>query len=87
MAEVELDYETALECLQGLLRALNLLPLERMLAEVEQMQVLGPILDPTAYRDGGGRNLADQRRIIAAAKDLQVTCEQIRDREQEADRG
>jgi len=76
VAESKLDYLTALECLTGLCRSINLLPLEAMQRENEQMQTLGPILQPTAYRDSG-QNLDDQRRIIDAARRLQLACGQV----------
>jgi hypothetical protein len=79
VAEAKLDYMMALECLTGLCRSINLLPLEAMQRENEQMQTLGPILEPTAYRDGGCTNLDDQRRIIDAARELQLVCERVRD--------
>lgn len=87
MAETPLDYETALDCLTGLCRGINLLPLEHMQDQIAQMEAIGPVLEPTAYRDGGSRNPADQRRIIDAARALQVVCEEIRDHAQGDGRG
>ncbi len=74
-------YVLGLDCLTGLCRSLNLLPLDEMAAMNERLQTLGPVLDPTAYQQYGGLNLHDQRRIIDAAAALQRVCFEIRDRE------
>lgn len=76
-AGADVDYTAGLDCLTALCRSINLLPLREMQATNERMQALGPILEPIAYQRGGGQNLDDQRRVIDAARALQVVCEDI----------
>ena len=52
-------------------RHIQLLPLQQLAEVNEHMQALAPVLEPTAYQRGGAQNLADQRRVIAAAAEFQ----------------
>lgn len=53
-------------------------PLADMLAAVNHYQTVGLIMEPTAYVRGGGRNLADQERLIRAAIKLADVVNAIR---------
>jgi hypothetical protein len=74
------QYVPLLDLLMANIRVVQLLPLAEMADVNEQMQALGPVLDPTRYRDGGGRNLHDQRRIIDAALALRNVLDDITNR-------
>lgn len=65
------EYVEQLDALVETVRPLLFMPLAEMQATNEQMQTLGPILEPTAYMRGGGVNLTDQRKVIDAARRLQ----------------
>lgn len=43
---------------------------------------LGPIIDPTKYRDGGMDNLEDQQKILLPFLALRKAIEEIREHEQ-----
>lgn len=76
----ELDYLGVLDSLTVLCRTLSLLPLEQMQHANERMQTLGAFLEPTAYLHGGAGNLHDQRRVIDAARALQIVVHAIQAR-------
>jgi hypothetical protein len=65
------QYPALLDLLVGFVRPLMTLPLAEMAAANERMQTIGLFIDPTRYRDGGGTNLTDQRKVIDAALALQ----------------
>lgn len=52
------------------------LPIERMLRNISQAEVLGPILDPTAYMRGG-KNLTHHRRYLEALREVQKLAREI----------
>lgn len=69
-AEARAQYPDLLDLITGLCRPILHLPLAQLASVNEQMQALGPILDPTAYMRGGER-LREQRRVIDAMLSLQ----------------
>jgi hypothetical protein len=71
------DYPQYLDVLLAACRTINAPPLRELAEANEHMQALGPLLEPTAYLRGGGQNLHDQRRIIDAARALQLACEEV----------
>jgi len=50
---------------------------DELLAIVEKSEALGPILQPTAYRDGGHRRLREQQRILTACAEVLRVWRQI----------
>lgn len=75
--DVYQDYPQLIEILTSTVRPLLLLPLAEMASANEHMQALGPILAATAYREGGGTNLHDQRRVIDAALGLRRVLDSL----------
>lgn len=75
--DVYQEYPQLIDHLTTLVRPLLLLPLAEMASANEHMQALGPILQPTAYRDGGGTNLHEQRRVIDAALALRRVLDSL----------
>jgi hypothetical protein len=65
--QVAAQYVPLLDLLTGVVRNLLWLPLAQMALVNEQMQVLAPVLEPTAYGRGGATNLHDQRKVIDGA--------------------
>lgn len=70
------EYTATLDALTGLCQALQRLDLHGALEVVSRAQTLGPILDPTAYRDSGSR-LTDAERLLRSALHLQHTVEDL----------
>lgn len=65
------EYVEQLDVLVETVRPLLFMPLAEMQRTNEEMQALGPILEPTAFMRGGGVNLTEQRKVIDAARRLQ----------------
>lgn len=68
--EDALYYEQQMNSLASLVGAIAKLDLDYLENCVSYAEALGPIVDPTAYRDGGGTNLQDQKKLVAAAQQL-----------------
>ena len=60
-------YVTEMDKLAKLGRDAATIDIDWLLATVGRAHTVGPILDPTGYRDGLGR-LRDQERLLRAAK-------------------
>lgn len=75
------EYTDTLDVVTGLVRSLLLIPADRMLTTLARIETVAPILDPTAYRNGGMINLDDQRRLIQAVDQLREVAIEIRERE------
>ena len=61
-------------------RTLGMVPVAEMLDELNRMQTVAPILEPTAYVRGGGDNLRDQEELLRAVLQVQRAMEQILNR-------
>lgn len=61
------EYHAAMDLVVAAGRLLISCPLDRLRDNLSQIEALAPILEPTAYQRGGGRNLDNQRRILDAA--------------------
>lgn len=75
--DIAAEYPMLLDLLTSATRTIMLLPLQAMSNFVGHAETIGPILEPTAYARGGGRNLADQAALIEAAIGLQRAAEKI----------
>lgn len=64
------EYRMYMDQIGELAAILTRIPVDELLHIVDQSDALGPILEPTAYRDGGARRLEEQRRVLNAAKTL-----------------
>lgn len=69
-------YSTDMDSLTTLVAMINLLPLDELLATIQNAHTLGPILIPTEYRDGAHR-LIDQERLVLSAIDLRDVARKI----------
>lgn len=73
----EQQYIDWFEMLTAGLRTINTVPIASMVDFNERAQTLAPLLEPTAFMRGGGKNLHDQRLILDAALALQRVCEKV----------
>lgn len=65
------DFGEQMELLAGLTRPLLLVDVEPLRDVVGQAEALAPVLDPTAYRNGGAARLLQQRRFLDALAEFQ----------------
>lgn len=70
-------YRAGLDLITTAARQIALVPVKQMLDDLEHFDAVGPILQPTMYRDGGGDNLQDQRTLLRAARQLQLAVDDI----------
>jgi hypothetical protein len=61
------EYEQSMEVLTSVCRMMSMLPIDALQDHLQQAQALGPVIDPTAYRDGGAARLQDQQDLLDAA--------------------
>ena len=71
------EYRAGMDALSGAVRTLRLLPLKELDDALHGVESMAPYLDPTAFRDGGAKRLAAQRRLIDAALRLQAVADDI----------
>lgn len=71
MSDHEDDFAEQMELLAGLVRPLLLVDVEPLRRTVGQAEALGPIIDPTQYRNGGSTRLVQQRRFLDAVAEFQ----------------
>ena len=71
------QYRSGLDMVTMAARQIALVPVRQMLDDLEHFDTVGPILQPTMYRDGGGDNLQDQRMLLRAARMLQDAVDEI----------
>lgn len=64
----------------NLARNLMLIPARDMLHQIDQMDTLAPIMQPTRYRDGGADNLRDQAEVLRAVLEVQEVLTKIMER-------
>lgn len=62
--------ELVFDSLAAIVGALDAMPLGRLLSTVVTHRTTAPLLDPTAYINGGAKNLEDQERLLRAAINL-----------------
>lgn len=63
-----------IECFNALMAAVQLIntaPIRAMRGHLAKVEILGPLLEPTAYMRGGMRNLRDQGELLAALAEVQ----------------
>lgn len=65
-------YPALLGMLTNIVKPLQLLPLKEMAEANERMQTLAPFVSMPLEYHRGVQNLQDQRRVIDAARELQV---------------
>lgn len=81
----EEEYITAMNRVVLAVRALAQEPIDDLLHVLEVADAFAPILAPTRYRDGGARNVAEQRRVLLAVARLRdVYRELVRSGEESA---
>jgi hypothetical protein len=61
------EYKGHLDVLASVFRMVGMLPLNEMQEYLSTAQTLAPIIDPTAYRNGGSIRLDDQQDMLDAA--------------------
>lgn len=61
------EYKAHLDILTAVCRTIGMLPIAEMAAHLEQLEALAPVIDPTAYNNGGAKNLQDQSDLIEGA--------------------
>lgn len=71
------QYRDAIDQVSNVVVLVRLLPVRQMLAAISKVEALGPTFEPTAYRDGGARRLAEQQRILDALAKVQDLAEQL----------
>jgi hypothetical protein len=73
----DVTYRTNLDMIASSIALLRLLPIVEMRQLVDEMQTLGPILEPTAYLRGGGDNLRDQAEVLTAVAALLAVVDRV----------
>lgn len=76
-AEDVARYEENMNMLATVARLLQGIDLEYISATLDYAEALGPIVQPTEYRDGGLTNLRDQRKLVNAAKQMRLAANEI----------
>lgn len=56
----------------------NTIDIPRLRQIASYVETMGPIQEPTAYVQGGGKNVADQKRFLAAVQDFMTELEKIK---------
>ncbi len=76
-AEDAARYEENMNMLATVARLLQGIDLEYLSDTIRYAEALGPIVQPTEYRDGGLDELRDQRKLVNAAKEMRLVAEEI----------
>jgi hypothetical protein len=71
------EYTHGLDVIASAVRILRFAPVDRLLATLGPVEALAPVLEPTAFVRGGGRNLDHQRRLLEAVQGVLAVVEQI----------
>lgn len=71
------EYKLHMGMLKDAIRLLSMVPVRELRDMVSKADVLGPILEPTAYVRGGADNLRDQREILDAALHLMEVVDKV----------
>lgn len=71
------EYRMVMDLIAGAVRTLRLLPIGQLRDIVGRAEILGPLLEPTAYIRGGGDNLRDQSELLAAVAGVVAVAERI----------
>jgi hypothetical protein len=71
------QWESYLDLVKGITQGLAYIPARDMLREIAEMETLAPIMEPTAYINGGADNLRDQAELLRAVLGLQEAIEAI----------
>jgi len=74
------QWEAYLDLVKGITQGLAYIPVRDMLREIGTMETLAPIMEPTAYRNGGADNLRDQAELLRAVLEVQEAMERILNR-------
>lgn len=56
------------------------IPLAELTNHLERLDTLGPVLEPTAYRDHGMRNVSDSRELVEPLLEFQRAVRRVKDR-------
>jgi len=72
------QYLATQELLLALSRQILMLPLKKFIEAIDLAETLGPVLDPTLYRQGAD-NLSAIRVLARAARKFQQEIERVRD--------
>lgn len=74
MPMTDSEYQTTQDLLLNVAHLASMLDTEAFLQRIEEAESLGPLLDPTGYRNaraqGGMKKLATIKRLAKAAKDM-----------------
>lgn len=70
-------YREAMDQVSSVVLLIRVLPVSQLLAAISKAEALGPILEPTAYRDGGARRLAEQQQVLEALAKVQELAERL----------
>lgn len=75
------QYRAGFEVLAQAFRMVQLVPLDALRHELDRVETLSPIFEPTAWHWQGGReNLEDQRDILSAAIGVQRALDRVKAR-------
>lgn len=75
------QYKAGMDVLVQAFRLVQLAPLDALREYLEKAEVLGPLIDPTAYHRGGGStNLANQRDVLDAADAVMRALGRVKER-------
>lgn len=74
------QYSAAMAVVVEATRALLRIPTDQLQGFLADLDMLGPVLDPTGYRDGMA-DVHDQQRLVDAAHALRQVAVDIRERE------
>lgn len=72
------EYRQNMDLIVGQVRVLNEMPVQQMLDDLDWIESMGPMLDPTAMMQPGTFDrIRDQKRLLQAVRDLQTVAAQI----------
>lgn len=66
----DMTYQATMDRLAMLAGLLEDEPIAEMLRDLDRVDTIGPILDPTGYREGM-RNVQEQRELLSALREVQ----------------
>lgn len=71
------EYEATAQQLRLIAQLALSLDLKAFLEHIEAADIMGPMLDPTAYMRHGSRNLDHAKKLAQAARGLQKAAEDV----------
>ena len=68
------EYQLAQSMVMQIARLVRTLPLKKVLEAISKAEAVGPILDPTLYREGS-RNMQDFKQLVVKLRAFQAEIE------------